>query len=148
MLISNSIMKLSQAKKDKGVYCCAYGCKNPPAPRKGGLCHKHYHRQMKERDPVAQRYMQFRSKSKYRGIENSVTLEEFRKFCVDNDYIVKKGNRGKRCTIDRRCNIHGYHIWNMQILTLRRNASKGNRFAENDFPDPKTFYENNEEIPF
>lgn len=135
-------MRISQNKKAKGIYCCAYHCTEKPVPRKGGLCHKHYARKLKERDPVYARYNQFRSKSKSRGIENSVTLEQFRKFCNDNRYIADydgvpfKGRRGQNATIDRRCNAHGYHLWNMQILTNRQNASKGNRFNGDDFDCP------------
>lgn len=124
-------MKKSKIKKKKGIYCCAYNCKNKPVKKKGGLCHKHYHRRNRERDPVAQRYMQFRSKSKSRRIENSVTLNQFRKFCIDNDYIVVKGRRGKNATIDRRCNTHGYHIWNMQVLSHRDNSIKGDSYSDN-----------------
>lgn len=128
-------MKISQAKKKQGKYCCAYGCYNKPIAKKGGLCHKHYKRLLKERDPVSVRYDRFKAKSKQRGIENSVTLEQFRKFCIDNDYIIKKGRRGMNATIDRRCNVHGYHIWNMQILTQRQNSRKGDGHSE-DFDCP------------
>lgn len=129
-------MQISQNKKKQGRYCCAYGCKEKPNPKKGGLCHKHYARKLKERDPVYARYNQFCSKARARGIENSVTLEQFRKFCIDNDYILKKGRRGQNATIDRRCNVHGYHIWNITILTNRQNASKGNTFRGNKFDCP------------
>lgn len=129
-------MKISEAKKAAGVHCCAYGCSSKPHERKGGLCHKHYARKTKEVDPVYTRYNQFCCKARARNIENSVTLEEFRKFCIDNDYIVKKGRRGQNATIDRRCNIHGYHIWNMTILSNRANARKGNRFKGDEFDCP------------
>jgi|AntAceMinimDraft_11_1070367.scaffolds.fasta_scaffold01606_11 hypothetical protein len=129
-------MKISQTKKNKGDYCCAYGCKEKPNPKKGGLCHKHYARKLKEKDPVYARYNQFCSKATSRGIENSVTLEQFRKFCEDENYIISKGRRGQNATIDRLCNIHGYHIWNMRIKTNRHNASKGNRFNGDNFDCP------------
>jgi len=124
-------MKISQNKKNEGKYCCAYGCHNEPVAKKGGLCHKHYMIKMKEKDPVLIRYNRFRSKSKQRGIENSVTLEEFRKFCKRTGYIIVKGRRGMNATIDRRCNTHGYHIWNMQLLTHKQNSSKNNSHSEN-----------------
>lgn len=129
-------MRISEAKKQKGVYCCAHGCSDKPHEKKGGLCHKHYARKIREQDPVYARYNQFCGNARKRKIENSVTLEEFRKFCIDNDYIVKKGRRGQNATIDRRCNVHGYHIWNMTILTNRQNASKGNRFRGDEFDCP------------
>ena len=118
-------MELSDKKKTEGRFCCAYACKNKPVYKKGGLCHKHYARRLRERDPVLVRYFQFKGNAKTRDKEFTVTLEEFRRFCDRHGYIVKKGQRGQRATIDRRCNLHGYHIWNMQILTMSQNSSKG-----------------------
>ena len=123
-------MKISERKKKEGDYCCAYRCKSEPISKKGGLCHKHYARKLKERDPVYARFNQFKSKSKSRGIENTITLEEFRDFCERTGYILKKGYRGKSATIDRIDNSKGYHIDNIQIISFRANASKGNRDAE------------------
>lgn len=129
-------MKLSISKKKDGKYCCAHGCTNHPNPKKGGLCDMHYARKIREEDPVYARYNQFCSNARKRNVENSVTLLQFRKFCLDNDYIVKKGRRGQKATIDRRCNIHGYHIWNMTILSNKANARKGNRFRGDEFDSP------------
>jgi hypothetical protein len=133
-------MKISEAKKKAGVQCCAYACDNKPVPKKGGLCDKHYARKLRQKDPVGVRYTQFKVNAKKRGFVGferfSVTLEQFRKFCFDNGYIIIKGRRGQNATIDRRCNIHGYHIWNMCILSNRANASKGNRFSGENFECP------------
>lgn len=118
-------MELSKTKKKAGRYCCAYACRNSPAPRKAGLCHKHYRRKRREADPVAVRFNGFKGKAKARGIAFSVTLEDFRAWCNKSGYIVVKGQRGQTATIDRRCNAHGYHIWNMQLLSNRANARKG-----------------------
>jgi hypothetical protein len=129
-------MKISLAKKWAGLYCCAYGCSNEPDDRKGGLCHKHYARKIKERDPVYVRYNHFIAKAKSRGVVNTVTLEEFRRFCQATGYIITKGKRGQNATIDRRCNHQGYHIWNMTLLTNRQNAKKGNKHRGDDFTCP------------
>jgi hypothetical protein len=129
-------MVLSQNKKEAGRFCCANGCNNKPVAKLGGLCHKHYQRKRRKEDPVGVRYTQFKANARNRNIENSVTLEEFRRFCEINQYIVKKGRRGQNATIDRRCNIHGYHIWNMAILTNRQNASKGAGFSGENFDCP------------
>ncbi len=117
-------MELSSNKKKDGVYCCAYACRNKPICKKGGLCHKHYARLLKERDPVSVRYNQFKSRALQRGKKFGVTLDQFRNFCKRTGYL-SKGMRGQNATIDRRCNLHGYYIWNMQILSLKHNASKG-----------------------
>lgn len=118
-------MKLSPYKKKLGIECCAYRCTNPPIKKKGGLCHKHYARRLKDRDPIYVRYNQFKSKATSRGLEVSITLEQFKSFCTRTGYIINKGYRGMNATIDRRCNAQGYHIWNIQLLSNRANASKG-----------------------
>ena len=129
-------MKLSEKKKKEGKYCCAYACRNEPIARKGGLCHKHYARKIRDKDPVYARYNQFRSKSASRGIENSITLAEFRAFCKRTGYIVNKGYRGQKATIDRIDNSKGYHIDNIQLLSNRANARKGNRTNGDNFDCP------------
>lgn len=121
-------MVLSQTKKEAGRYCCAYACTNEPIYKKRGLCHKHYARALRESDPVGARYNQFKGNAKKRRKDFSITLEEFRAFCQRTGYIITKGRRGQNATIDRRCNAHGYHIWNIHILTNRANASKGGGF--------------------
>lgn len=123
---------ISQSKKIAGVYCCAYACKNDPVPKKGGLCHKHYAKGRRKNNPIETRYFQFKGKAKARGIIFGITLEEFRLFCKKTKYL-SKGRRGQNATIDRRCNLHGYFIWNMQLLTNRQNASKGSG-PSTDYP--------------
>ncbi len=137
-------MVLSEKKKNKGVYCCAYACRNKPIKKLGELCPKHYWRKRRVIDPVYCRYNQFKGNAKRRGKEFHVTLDQFRKWCKDNGYL-SKGMRGQNATIDRRCNCHGYYIWNMQLLSLVKNASKGNRFSGNDFTGPDL---DGEELPF
>lgn len=116
---------ISPAKKRAGKHCCAYGCSNKPAEKKGGLCHKHYTRKTRLTDPVQERYHDFKGNSKKRGIPNSITLEQFRDFCKRTGYIVTKGRRGYNATIDKIRNKEGYHIDNIQLLTNKQNASKG-----------------------
>ncbi len=123
-------MKTSDRKKQEGIYCCAFGCTSKPHYKLGGLCSKHYTRKRKELDPVAIRYNNMKSKSKTRAIVFSITLDQFRRFCNRTGYIIKKGRRGMNATVDRRCNVHGYHIWNVQLLTHRQNASKGTKMSK------------------
>ena len=140
------MFQISQTKKKEGRYCCAYGCKNKPVKKLGGLCYKHYRRKVREKDPVYCRFNNMKSNAKRRGKEFTITLEEFRAFCERTGYIVRKGNRGMNATIDRRCNAHGYHIWNIQLLTNRQNARKGNRFNGNKFSNPNQPEESFEDI--
>lgn len=119
------MFRTSQTKKKAGRFCCAYACENKPIDKKGGLCHKHFARKRREEDPVGTRYLQFKGNARTRNKVFTITPEQFNNFCEENQYIVKKGRRGQNATIDRIKNKFGYHIWNIQILTNRRNASKG-----------------------
>ena len=71
-------MKIVLAKKVNGSYCCAFGCKSLPIYKLGGLCSKHYQRKVKTRDPVYNRYMNFKGNALKRDIPFGITLEEFR----------------------------------------------------------------------
>lgn len=116
---------ISEAKKEAGLYCCAYNCTNEPIKRKGGLCHKHYARKRREIDPVYSRFNQFKINARRRKKAFTITLEEFKDFCQKTGYIIEKGKRGQNATIDRIKNKYGYHIWNIQLLTNKQNARKG-----------------------
>lgn len=129
-------MKISETKKELGRNCCAYACKNKPVKKLGGLCYKHYRRKRRENDPVGVRFNQFKGNATKRKKEFTITLEDFRKFCQRTGYLITKGKRGQNATIDRRCNVHGYHIWNIQLLTNSQNASKGAGFRGDDFECP------------
>ena len=117
---------ISQKKKDLGLKCCAYACRNDAIARKGGLCHKHYARKRRVEKPIETRFFQFKGNAKARNKDFSITLAQFRAFCQRTEYL-SKGQRGQNATIDRRCNAQGYHIFNIQLLTNKQNASKGSK---------------------
>lgn len=118
--------QISEAKKKEGKQCCAYACKNKPIVKKGGLCHKHYARKLKDRDPVYARFNQFKSNATRRGkrVDPSLDINWFRNFCDDTGYIVTPGMRGKNATLDRVRNKEGYKPGNLQLLTNRANIKK------------------------
>jgi len=124
--------KISEAKKKAGKECCAYGCKSKPNSKKVGLCHKHYAIYRRMKDPVYDRFVNFKGNALRRGKEFSITLAEFREWCIEKGYIIKKGMRGQRCTVDRIRNWEGYHIDNIQLLTLKSNLEKYNTVDKND----------------
>ena len=77
-----------------------------------------------------------KQKAKQRGIDFSLTLEEFFILCRNTGYL-EKYNRGQNMTIDRRCNFQGYHFFNLQVLSNRKNASKGNSHKGSVFTKPE-----------
>jgi len=131
------VFRTSDAKKQKGLYCCAHGCSSKPETRKKGLCPKHYAIHRRIADPVYDRFVNFRGNAKRRGVPFNIELEEFRAFCEDTGYIVKKGMRGTRCSVDRIDNKKGYTIDNIQLMTLAKNIEKyysKDRKTEDDAP--------------
>jgi len=124
--------KVSEAKKEKGLYCCAHGCKSTPCKKKKGLCHKHYAIYRRQKDPVYDRFVNFKGNALRRGKEFSITLAEFRQWCEEKGYIITKGQRGFRATVDRINNKRGYHIDNIQLLTMKANIAKYNFEDKND----------------
>lgn len=147
-------MVLSDAKKKAGIFCCAYGCANKPIAKKGGLCHKHYKRKRRKIDPIGVRYNDLVQSAKRRGKGVYFTLYEFRQWCEYTRYM-SKGNRGYSATLDRRCNAHDYHLWNLQIKSNIFNASKGSGFngavftREHHFGiEPENWEASEEDLPF
>lgn len=116
--------KISEIKRKAGKECCAYGCKSKPNEKKCGMCHKHYHIYRRIKDPVYDRFVNFKGNALRRKKEFVITLQEFRDFCQEKGYIIKKGMRGRNCSIDRIDNKLGYSIGNIQILTMNRNLEK------------------------
>jgi len=116
--------KVSEAKRIEKIHCCAYGCKSKPNQKKLGLCHKHYAIYRRIKDPVYDRYVNFKGNALRRKKEFVITLHEFRDWCEEKRYIIEKGMRGKNCTIDRIDNKIGYRIDNIQLLTNKANIEK------------------------
>ena len=115
---------ISEQKKKEGDFCCAYSCKSKPNYKKKGLCHKHYAVYRRQKDPVYDRFVNFKGNALRRKKSFEITLEEFRDFCKDTGYIIRKGMRGKNCTVDRINNNLGYFIDNIQLLTIWKNIEK------------------------
>jgi hypothetical protein len=73
----------------------------------------------------------------------TVTLEEFRQFCKETNYMALKGRGKTKCAIDRIRVNEGYHFNNLQILTNSLNSHKRNAEYSGygtggiDFNDPE-----------
>lgn len=117
--------------KDKKL-CCAYRCKNKRTD-KDRFCSKHRHRYDKENNPVNYVFNALRSNAKRRGKVFTLTLEQFKQFCEETDYINKRGKTGKSASIDRIDNNKGYEIGNIRILTLSENSAKWTHDEEPPF---------------
>lgn len=91
---------------------------------KGGRCHMHARRKQKEENPTRYYFDHLRNNARNRGIEFTLTIEEFREFCGRTKYLELKGRYGASATIDRIRNWEGYSYDNIQILSNSTNRRK------------------------
>lgn len=103
-----------------GICAVAY-CKNKC---KGKMCSTCRSRKSRLADPVRYAFNNLRNRAKQRGLIFTITLEQFREWCVKVEYIGFKGRSSTSYTIDRRYNDLGYHIDNIQVLEKRDNIIK------------------------
>jgi len=76
------------------------------------------------RENVKYSYNNLKGRAKQRGIEFTLTFEQFRRFCVKTKYIQNKGRTVDSYTIDRKDPRKGYTIRNIRILPLHLNAGR------------------------
>ena len=116
-------MNIIENKREKGL-CVAYLC-TVKTFNSNRFCPKHQKRQQKEINPLAYVFNALKSNAKRRKKDFSLTLEQFGAFCEETNYLELRGKTGASASIDRRDPLQGYHLDNLQILTLSENSSKG-----------------------
>lgn len=77
-----------------------------------------------EKNPLKAAFKTLRNHAKERAKDFSLTFEQFKAFAIKTDYLKRKGKTSLSLQIDRVDNSKGYHIWNMQAITLRENTRK------------------------
>lgn len=88
------------------------------------ICFKHKREKQKLENPFRYWYDVLRQNARYRKVEFTLTIEEFRKFCAKTNYLELKGKNAGSYSIDRKDNKKGYSYGNIQILTLSQNSRK------------------------
>lgn len=76
------------------------------------------------RHPVEYVYKNLKHNAKRRGKVFTITLEDFREFISDTDYMTRRGRKRRDLTIDRVINELGYEKGNLKIITKSRNSRK------------------------
>ena len=105
--------------------CVAYRCGNKRTA-KDRFCSKHSHRYQRDTNPIGYVFHALRQNARRRGKEFSITIEEFRTFCEETDYLNKRGKTGKSASIDRIDNSKGYSLYNIRVISLSENSYKRN----------------------
>lgn len=111
--------------------CSNKGCKNIP---KGNsvLCPTCTSRKSRLSDLVRYSYNNKKHRADERGIFWDLTLEEFREFCHETDYISKTGKVTGSYDVDRiiEGKTPGYTKGNIQILDKIANIKKYKRYSD------------------
>lgn len=71
-------------------------------------------------------YLSLKNNAKRRGKEFTLTLEEWKKFCSETNYLQLRGTLPEQSCVDRKDATKGYSYDNLQILTNSQNGIKGN----------------------
>lgn len=101
--------------------CSTPYCRNERAKDRT-ICDKCRMREYKKRHPIEYTYNAFRTNAKRRGKEFKVTLEEFKQFCRETNYLELKGKYKYDYSIHREINEKGYLLENMGIKTVSENV--------------------------
>lgn len=78
-------------------------------------------------------YNTLKSNSKRRGKNFQISLEEFKNFCIETNYLAGKGRSKTSYSIDRVDNSIGYVLSNLKVLTISDNAKKGSKVLSYDY---------------
>lgn len=89
-----------------------------------GYCSTCRSKKCRDKDPVRYAFNNIRNRAKQRGLAFTITLEQFRQFCIKTRFIAGKGRSSESYTIDRIYNGVGYHIDNIQVLRKCDNVRK------------------------
>lgn len=111
--------------------CSTKFCKNDSGNK--SYCSTCRSKQSREKNFTAYSYNTLKANAKRRGKDFQLTLEEFKKFCVETNYLVGKGRSKTSLSIDRVENSIGYVLSNLKILTVSDNARKGAKVLEYDY---------------
>lgn len=92
-----------------------------------GLCNYCKVLKWRKEHPIEYAYQKLRGNAKRRGKEFTITLEDFKKFCYETEYIMRKGRTKISYSIDRIDDNKGYVPGNLQPLTVSENSKKERR---------------------
>lgn len=108
-------------------------------PKRGHICSTCARRKWAEKHPEKYAFCNLRGNARRRDKDFTLTFEQFKTKIEGTEYMENRG-RTKLCwSIDRFWNEHGYHDWNVRVVTVSYNSTKRNYI---DYP------KNEETAPF
>lgn len=92
--------------------------------RYGGKCHKCRSRSWRTNQPMRAAYIRLKSHAADRKIPFTISFRHFECFARKSELIGQQGLTGDALTVDRRDNLKGYVVGNLQVMTRRKNSEK------------------------
>ena len=115
------------SKKDKR--CETKWCRNQKPLRPNGYLLKHcwkcQSRKLKKSQPETYVLNMIRHSARKRKIACTLTVDEFKWFCLRTGYLEKRGSKPSSLTVDRIDHRLGYHIENLKVSTHAVNSRAG-----------------------
>lgn len=99
-------------------------CNSKKAQKGRLVCRNCRHRSYVQADPEKAAYLNLKRHANARGIPFTITLEQFREFAVETDYLNGSGRSSKGFHVDRIQEWRGYVPGNLQRLTNSENVKK------------------------
>lgn len=110
-------------KRASGV-CATPRCTK--APRTGeNLCARCRDRIWRSRHPEHHLWNNLKKSAKRRGIQFTITVEEFKQFSDANGLVATVGRGAESATVDRIDSSRGYSLDNLRVLSNRENGRLG-----------------------
>lgn len=114
-------------RKNKRGLCATRRCQN--LRRKDRVtCHTCDTRKRRASNPMRNAFRSNKTHAKERGIEWTLTFEQFEEFALKYDYLGRKGQDRQCLTVDRVDNKKGYHFDNIQPLSREANTRKMRKY--------------------
>lgn len=113
----------ARVRKKASYLCCTPHCRNKRA-KDYRVCWKCHSRKFREAHPIAAAYRSLKDRAKQRGHQFELTLLQFEIFCLETDYIARRGKTAESLSIDRIKGDEPYRLGNLQVLTLAENSRK------------------------
>lgn len=85
-------------------------------------CGKCRSRRFKERHPLKYSFGKLRNRAKERGHAFTLTFEQYEQFAKQTGYAELKGKTKHSLSINRKRNGEGYHVDNIEAVTLSVNS--------------------------
>ncbi len=103
--------------------CITKHCRRIPAKRsRHKLCARCRMKHDRAKNPYAYFLRKLRSNAKRRGHACTLTIEEFKGWCLETGYLETRGRMSGCMSIDRINQAEGYHYDNIQIMEVGENS--------------------------